>query len=215
MILSGHVGRAVRFLEQGIEIAGARGDVESAFRMEAQLSAIQQRPLPVWRARLSGYVDQIPPDSVSGRLAARAHRRVERVRRHRGRGRRGGAPRAQPRRAHLRRAARAVRARPRDAGLGLRRRARRGAARRRAGAGLRAAAQRDARARLRLVAQQLRRLGLRRPRRGRGRHPPVARGRPPRPDALRRAAAAWRCSPACSSRAGSATPPRRSSWRAA
>ena len=70
MILSGHFDRAVRFLEQGIEIAGARGDVESAFRMEAQLSAIQQRPLPVWRARLIGYVDQIPPDSVSGRLAA-------------------------------------------------------------------------------------------------------------------------------------------------
>ena len=70
MILSGHFGRAVRFLEQGIEIAGARGDVEGAFRMEAQLSAIQQQPLPVWRSRLSGYVDQIPPDSVSGRLAA-------------------------------------------------------------------------------------------------------------------------------------------------
>jgi len=70
MILSGHAGHAVRFLERGIEIASARGDVESAFRMEAQLSAIQQQPLPVWRARLSGYVDQIPPDSVSGRLAA-------------------------------------------------------------------------------------------------------------------------------------------------
>jgi DNA-binding CsgD family transcriptional regulator len=70
MILSGHFGRAIRFLEQGIEIAGARGDVEGAFRMEAQLSAIQQQPLPVWRERLSGYVDQIPPESVSGRLAA-------------------------------------------------------------------------------------------------------------------------------------------------
>ncbi len=70
MILSGHANRAIRFLEEGIEIAGARGDVESAFRMEAQLSAIQQQPLPAWRARLSGYVDQIPPDSVSGRLAA-------------------------------------------------------------------------------------------------------------------------------------------------
>jgi tetratricopeptide (TPR) repeat protein len=70
MILSGHFGRAVRFLEQGIEIAGARGDVEGAFRMEAQLSAIQQQPLPVWRGRLSKYVDQIPSDSVSGRLAA-------------------------------------------------------------------------------------------------------------------------------------------------
>jgi DNA-binding NarL/FixJ family response regulator len=70
MILSGHFGSAVRFLEQGIEIADARGDVESAFRMEAQLSAIQQKPLPVWRERLIGYVDQIPPDSVSGRLAA-------------------------------------------------------------------------------------------------------------------------------------------------
>ncbi|HEV7494335.1 helix-turn-helix transcriptional regulator [Baekduia sp.] len=70
MILSGHASLAIRFLEQGIEIADAHGDVESAFRMEAQLSAIQQQPLPAWRARLSGYVDQIPSDSVSGRLAA-------------------------------------------------------------------------------------------------------------------------------------------------
>ncbi len=70
MILSGHGNRAIEFLEQGIAIAGARGDVESAFRMEAQLSAIQQQPLPVWRERLSRYVDQIPPDGVSGRLAA-------------------------------------------------------------------------------------------------------------------------------------------------
>jgi DNA-binding NarL/FixJ family response regulator len=70
MILNGHAGHAIRFLERGIEIAGERDDVESAFRMEAQLSAIKQQPLPVWRARLIGYVDQIPPDSVSGRLAA-------------------------------------------------------------------------------------------------------------------------------------------------
>jgi DNA-binding CsgD family transcriptional regulator len=70
MILSGHFDRAVRFLEEGIEIAGARGDVEGAFRMEAQLSSIQQRPLPVWRERLIGYVDKIEPDSVSGRLVA-------------------------------------------------------------------------------------------------------------------------------------------------
>jgi ATP/maltotriose-dependent transcriptional regulator MalT len=68
MILSGNAGHAIRFLERAIEIAGERDDVESAFRMEAQLSAIQQQPLPVWRERLSRYVDQIPADSVSGRL---------------------------------------------------------------------------------------------------------------------------------------------------
>jgi DNA-binding NarL/FixJ family response regulator len=70
MILTGHAGHAVRFLEQGIEVARARADVESAFRMEAQLSSIHQQPLPVWRAQLRGYADQIAPDGVSGRLVA-------------------------------------------------------------------------------------------------------------------------------------------------
>jgi DNA-binding NarL/FixJ family response regulator len=70
MILNGHAGHAIRFLEQGIAIARMRDDVESAFRMEAQLSAIMQQPLPVWRERLSPYVDEVPPDSMSGRLAA-------------------------------------------------------------------------------------------------------------------------------------------------
>lgn len=70
MILAGHARHAVRFLEEGIQIASARGDDESAFRMGAQLSSIKQQPLPVWRARLIGYVDQIPPDGGSGRLVA-------------------------------------------------------------------------------------------------------------------------------------------------
>ena len=39
-------------LERAIEIAGERGDVEGAFRLEAQLSLIEQRPLPAARARL-------------------------------------------------------------------------------------------------------------------------------------------------------------------
>ena len=45
-------------------------DVEGAFRLEAQLNLIAQRPLPEARGRLTPYVERIPPDSRTGRLAA-------------------------------------------------------------------------------------------------------------------------------------------------
>jgi DNA-binding CsgD family transcriptional regulator len=70
MILSGHAGDAIPLLEGAIAAAEARGDVESAFRLEAQLSLVAQWPLPDARARLSRYVDRIPADSASGRLAS-------------------------------------------------------------------------------------------------------------------------------------------------
>jgi DNA-binding CsgD family transcriptional regulator len=70
MILSGQADAAIPLLESAIEAANAQDDVESAFRLEAQLSLVTQRPLPVTRMRLSPYVDRIPEDSIGGRLAA-------------------------------------------------------------------------------------------------------------------------------------------------
>jgi DNA-binding CsgD family transcriptional regulator len=70
MVLNGQAGDAARLLEGAIEAADTQGDVEAAFRLEAQLRAASQQPLSVTRARLSPYVDRIPPDSATGRLAA-------------------------------------------------------------------------------------------------------------------------------------------------
>jgi DNA-binding CsgD family transcriptional regulator len=70
MILNGRADDAVPLLERAIEIAGEYDDVEGAFRLEAQLNLLARRSLPAARARLLPYVDRIPPDSASGRLAA-------------------------------------------------------------------------------------------------------------------------------------------------
>lgn len=70
LILNGRAGDAPPLLERAIEAANARGDVEAAFRLEAQLSLVEPRKLVDTRARLSPYVERIPPDSASGRLAA-------------------------------------------------------------------------------------------------------------------------------------------------
>jgi DNA-binding CsgD family transcriptional regulator len=70
MILNGHARDAIRLLEGAVATAAARGDVERGFRLEAQLSTIAPRPVPVARARLSRYIDRIPADTASGRLAA-------------------------------------------------------------------------------------------------------------------------------------------------
>src|SRR5262249_55012389 len=47
-----------------------RRDLDGAFRLEAQLNLIAQRPVPAARERMAGYVDRIRPNSPSGRLAA-------------------------------------------------------------------------------------------------------------------------------------------------
>ena len=70
MILNGCADDAIPLLERAIEVAHAQDDVEGAFRLEAQLNLIAQRPLPEARARLIPYVDRIPADSRNGRLAA-------------------------------------------------------------------------------------------------------------------------------------------------
>jgi DNA-binding NarL/FixJ family response regulator len=70
MILNGRAEDAVPLLERAIEAANARDDVASAFRLEAQLNLLARRSLPTARARLLPYLDRLPPDSASERLAA-------------------------------------------------------------------------------------------------------------------------------------------------
>jgi DNA-binding NarL/FixJ family response regulator len=70
MILNGCAGDAIPLLEGAIDAANALDDADGAFRLEAQLNLVGQRPLPDARARLRRLVDRIPADSVSGRLAA-------------------------------------------------------------------------------------------------------------------------------------------------
>ncbi len=70
MILNGRGDDAGPLLERAIEAAEELGDVDRAFRLEAQLCLVAQQSLTATRARLEPYVDRIPPDSVSGRLAA-------------------------------------------------------------------------------------------------------------------------------------------------
>ncbi|HYV15389.1 MAG TPA: AAA family ATPase [Conexibacter sp.] len=70
MILNGRSADALPLLERAIAVANDQGDVEAAFRMEARLNLLARRSLPAARARLLPYLDRIPPDSASGRLAA-------------------------------------------------------------------------------------------------------------------------------------------------
>jgi DNA-binding CsgD family transcriptional regulator len=70
MVHNGRPDDAAPLLERAIEVAREQGDVEAAFRLEAQLNLVAQRPLPDARARLMPYLDRIRPDSATGRLAA-------------------------------------------------------------------------------------------------------------------------------------------------
>jgi DNA-binding NarL/FixJ family response regulator len=70
MILNDRAEDAVPLLERAIEVADEQDDVETAFRLEAQLSVVAPRTLVATRARLMPYCDRIHPDSASGRLAA-------------------------------------------------------------------------------------------------------------------------------------------------
>ncbi|HEU4702343.1 MAG TPA: AAA family ATPase, partial [Conexibacter sp.] len=70
MILNGRAGDAQGLLERAIETADEQGDVEAAFRLEAQLNLLARRSLPAARARLLPYLNRIPPEGPSARLAA-------------------------------------------------------------------------------------------------------------------------------------------------
>jgi DNA-binding CsgD family transcriptional regulator len=70
MIFNGRPNEAAPLLERASEEARRRGDVDAAFRLEAQLGLVAQEPLPDTRERLLKYRGRIQPDSASGRLAA-------------------------------------------------------------------------------------------------------------------------------------------------
>jgi len=70
MALTGRIDKAVELLGDGIEVAAREGDVDRAFRLEAQLAILAQQPAEKVRARLDRYRGQIDPDSPSGRLEA-------------------------------------------------------------------------------------------------------------------------------------------------
>ena len=70
MILNGRGADAPPLIERAIAIADEQGDAEAGFRLQAQLNLLARRSLPAARARLLPYVDRIPADSASGRLAA-------------------------------------------------------------------------------------------------------------------------------------------------
>lgn len=70
MALSGRFDRSAPLLEDAIDVAMAGGDVDRAFRLEAQLNTISQLPLSERAARLERYRGRIEPDSPSGRLEA-------------------------------------------------------------------------------------------------------------------------------------------------
>ena len=68
MALSGRFDQAVPVLEQAIDVAVAENDVERVFQLEAQLSTLALLTPTVVEFRFERYVDQIEPDSPSGRL---------------------------------------------------------------------------------------------------------------------------------------------------
>ena len=70
MILNGRAGDAQALLERAIETADERGDAEVAFRLHAQLNLLARRSLSAARARLLPYLQRLPADGPSARLAA-------------------------------------------------------------------------------------------------------------------------------------------------
>jgi DNA-binding CsgD family transcriptional regulator/tetratricopeptide (TPR) repeat protein len=70
LVAMGRFEEAVPMLERGIEVAVAEDDIERAFQMEAQLSAIALLTSTMARGRLKRYVGQIDPHGPSGRLMA-------------------------------------------------------------------------------------------------------------------------------------------------
>jgi DNA-binding CsgD family transcriptional regulator len=70
MALNGRFDRAIELLEAAIETAEEEGDVERAFRHEAQLSTFAQLRPATARARLERYRGRVDPDSAGGRLVA-------------------------------------------------------------------------------------------------------------------------------------------------
>jgi DNA-binding CsgD family transcriptional regulator len=67
---TGRFEEAASLLVEAVELAIAEGDVEQAFRLEAQLNTLAHVVPSVPAVDLSQYTDQVEPDSPAGRLAA-------------------------------------------------------------------------------------------------------------------------------------------------
>jgi DNA-binding CsgD family transcriptional regulator len=70
MALAGRFADAADVIQDAIRTAVAEGDVESAFRFEAQLRTLATILPGLPEVDLQGYVSQIEPESPAGRLAA-------------------------------------------------------------------------------------------------------------------------------------------------
>jgi DNA-binding CsgD family transcriptional regulator/tetratricopeptide (TPR) repeat protein len=79
MALGGRFDEAVGILEAATETAVTEGDVESAFRLEAQLRTVAVIVPSVPEVDLQKYVDEVEPDSPVGRLAAAVEARAAAV----------------------------------------------------------------------------------------------------------------------------------------
>jgi DNA-binding CsgD family transcriptional regulator len=74
---NGRFEEAVSMLVDGIEAAIAEGDFEQAFQIDVQLRTLANVVPTVPEVDLSGYVNQIDPDSPGGRLAAAVEARAK------------------------------------------------------------------------------------------------------------------------------------------
>jgi DNA-binding CsgD family transcriptional regulator/tetratricopeptide (TPR) repeat protein len=79
LTLCGRFEEAVSMLQDGVEAAVAAGDLELAFQLEAQLSKISLVLPSRSTVSLSHHLDEIDPDSPSGRLAAAMEVRIASV----------------------------------------------------------------------------------------------------------------------------------------
>lgn len=68
--MAGRFEEAVSLLLDAVDVAIAEGDVEQAFRLEAQLNTLGHVVPSVPEVDLSQYVNRVDPDSPGGRLAA-------------------------------------------------------------------------------------------------------------------------------------------------
>jgi DNA-binding NarL/FixJ family response regulator len=70
MGMGGRFEEAAALIEEAVEAAAARGEMERAFQLEAQLRTIALLGPSVRKVDLDGYAERIDPESAAGRLAA-------------------------------------------------------------------------------------------------------------------------------------------------
>jgi DNA-binding CsgD family transcriptional regulator/tetratricopeptide (TPR) repeat protein len=79
MAMGGRFEEAASVLVEAVEVAVSEDDVHRAFQLEAQLATLAQMVPSAPKVDLSRYLDQIDPDSPTGRLAAAIEARAAAV----------------------------------------------------------------------------------------------------------------------------------------